>query len=116
MYGLPIGSCKRPIVSKLFRSPFDRLRLNIFGRPATRIRATATGQATDDANRHVVVADDLAAKSWPRYATRGQQGFFCFGYLIGLTGNKLDATGRAACVASASVKLIDFGIVGQRVD
>jgi hypothetical protein len=63
-----------------------------------------------------VIAEDLAAQAHSVQAASGQHLVFRFGHLLGFTGQKLDAAGGAAGIATAGVQLVDPHLIEQGQD
>jgi hypothetical protein len=82
----------------------------------SRVGATATGQATDDADGHVVLTSHLATESNTGDFAGGQAVAFGHGHFRGFASDELHAASRAAGVAPAGMQLILSGIFGQCQD
>jgi hypothetical protein len=101
----------------LLRRP-DCRRLNLAGNRRPLIGSPAPFETTDQLNRHVRIARDLATESdagLGHFAST--QGFlFGFGNLVRFTFDKSDTASRASCVTAASVQLIRCGLFNERFD
>src|SRR5438874_11792087 len=64
-------------------------------------RLAGTGRAADDADGHVVVAEDLAAEAHAGDALGGQDVLLGGGHPVRLAADELDAAGGAAGIAAA---------------
>jgi hypothetical protein len=96
-----------------------RRRLDVVGRALPRIHPTASGEPADRFYGHVVIALDLAAQAQGRMdgqPLRDEEIFLGLRDVRGFAGDELHPARRAAGVAAAGVKLVDFGFVGQSVD
>jgi hypothetical protein len=94
----------------LIINPFRR-RLDLGGRFVSSIFSPASGQPADGANGHVVVTHDLTTKPDARQPTCRQHIAFGNCHPIGLAGDNLDPAGRAACISTAGMQLIDSGVL-----
>ena len=83
---------------------------------AAGVRSAAAGQPADGADRHVVVAENLATEPDARQPLGGQDVPFGDGHPLGFAGHKLDPAGGAARVAAAGVELVHMGLVFQGQD
>src|SRR5262245_53017712 len=94
--------------------PLHGLGLNVIRGAIARIRAARPRQAADDADRHVVIAEDLAAEPDAARALGGQRRLFGDRHARGLAGHEFDAARRAPSVAAAGMQLIDVRFVLER--
>jgi len=94
-----------------FRHPLDRLGLDVVGGTAAGILATAAREAADDADGHVVIAENLAAQPHARQPAGGQHLLLGQGHLIGLAGHELDAASCATSIAAAGMQLVHSRLV-----
>jgi hypothetical protein len=100
-------------LSLLF-DPLDGLGLDRLGGARPDVFSPATRQPADDADRHVVIADDLTAEPHARQTASGQDVLLGGRHPRRLTRHEFDAAGRAAGVAAAGMQLIDLALVLQR--
>jgi len=76
-----------------------------------RIFSPAARQTADGANRHVLIAKDLAAQPDARQASRRQYVAFGDSHVVRLAVEELDAACRAARVPATGVQLINSRIL-----
>jgi hypothetical protein len=77
----------------------------------SRIFAPAARQTANDADRHVLIANDLTAQPNSRQASRRQHVTLGDGHLGRLAFEKLNAARRAARIAATGVQLVDSRIL-----
>ena len=90
-----------------------RGRLNIGSWRVPRIHASASRQAADHADCHVLIANNLTAQPDTGQTSRGEQIFFGDGQAGRLSRNKLDAASGAAGIPAAGVQLVNTRILFQ---
>src|SRR6266852_1429684 len=89
-----------------FRHQLNRLWLDVVGRTAADILATAAREAADNTDGHVVITENLAAQPHARQPTSGKHLLLGNGHLVGLACQELDAASRATSVAAAGMELV----------
>ena len=94
-----------------FRHQLNRLWLDVVGRTAAHIFATAAREAADSTDGHVVIAENLAAQPHARQPTGGKHLLLGNGHLVGLACQGLDPASGAARVAAAGMELVDSSLV-----
>jgi hypothetical protein len=94
-----------------FWHQLNRLWLDVVGRTAADILATAAREAADNTDGHVVIAENLATQPHARQPTGGKHLLLGNGHLVGLACQELDAASRAASVAAAGMELVHSSFV-----
>ena len=89
----------------------DRGRLDLGSRRVTGVFAAAAGQAADDANRHVLLANDLTAQANARQPPGRQHVAFRRRHAGRFAGDEFDPACGAARLPAAGVQLIDVSIL-----
>jgi hypothetical protein len=88
----------------------ERLRLR------SGVGAPAARQPTDRAYGHVAIAQYLTRQPDALRPLRGKRGNLGLRVTLGLTGNELDAAGRAPRAAAARVQLVDARVFFKSED
>src|SRR5207244_8370007 len=92
--------------ARSFWHQLNQLWLDVVGRTAADILATAAREATDNTDGHVVIAENLATQPHARQPTGGKHLLLGNGHLAGLACQELDAASRATSVAAAGMELV----------
>src|SRR3954466_11330864 len=93
--------------------PFRR-RLDLSRRRAARVLPAAALQSANCAYAHIVIAEDLAAKSDAREAARSQHVALGDRHLGWLTADEFNPTRRTARVPGTRMQLIDARVLLER--
>jgi four helix bundle protein len=93
--------------------PFRRRLNRGLGGPA-RIGSSAAGEAADGANRHLVIADNLAGQAHARETFLCEPGLFSNRHSIRFAADELNAAGCAAGIAAAGMQDVHAGILFNR--
>jgi hypothetical protein len=94
-----------------FWHQLNRLWLDIIGRTAADILATAARKAADNTDGHVVITENLAAQPHARQATSRKHLLLSNGHLVGLASQELDPASRATSVTAASMELVYSSLI-----
>jgi hypothetical protein len=94
-----------------FWHQLNRLWLDIVGRTAADVLATAVRKAADNTDGHVVIAENLAAQPHARQPTSRKHLLLGSGHLVGLACQELDPASRATSVAAARMELVHSSLI-----
>lgn len=99
-----IGNCTgiSATAERLLGCPHRRGCDGVFG-AVSRVGAAAAGEPGDDFYRHVMIAEQLTAETYPAESLGGEGRLFGFGHAFGFPGEELDFAGCAAGMAAAGV-------------
>ncbi len=102
-------------IAPLGIGPFGRW-FNFQGWQRSGVFAATSLEPADRADRHIVIACDLATQSNASQAAGFQYIAFGDGHASGFATDEFNTAGGAAGVSAASVQLIDSGVFGKCQD
>jgi len=86
--------------------------LNIVHGSLARIDSATTREPANGPDSHIVIADNLTAKTNSGQTTGREDAFLGNRHSFRFPGNEFNSASGAPCIASAGMQLVQFGFVG----